>query len=250
MEGRIHSFESFGTVDGPGIRFVVFLQGCPLRCLYCHNPDTWDPSGGKSYRVEEVVKQILKYKNYIKNGGVTVSGGEAMMQMEFVTALFQALKKQGIHTALDTSGACYNAEDAAWMQRYEALLAVCDLVLFDVKHIDQAIHLKLTGKANDNVLAMANDLSKRNKPMWIRHVLVPGFDEEHHLFALRKQIANWTNVEKVEVLPYHRMGEAKYEQMKLPYRLQGVEEPSKAAVERAKAILKGELDDSNTVPHQ
>lgn len=237
MTGKIHSFESFGTVDGPGIRFVVFVQGCPMRCLYCHNPDTWSAVGGTQYTAEEVASRILKYKNYFTGGGgATVSGGEPLMQAAFVEELFTILKKTGIHTALDTSGALYDARNP---RAFDSLLAVTDLVLLDIKHIDDGEHIKLTGRSNKNILAFARYLSDLGKPVWIRHVLVPGItDNDEYLHRLKAFLSTLTNVEKVEVLPYHTMGEVKYNKLGMDYPLKGVQPPSPERVKNAKEILK------------
>lgn len=236
MVGYIHSFESFGTVDGPGIRFVVFMQGCPMRCLYCHNPDTWTTKCGKEYTPEEVAKRVLKYKSYISNGGgVTVSGGEPLLQAEFVTELFKILKEQGVHTALDTSGITYNENTA---KKIDELLNYTDLVLLDIKHIDDEEHKKLTGQSNKNVLNFAQKLSEMGKDAWIRHVLVPKItDSDEYLKKLATFIKNLKTVKKVEVLPYHTMGEVKYEKLKMEYPLKGVPTPTKERVINANKIL-------------
>ena len=235
VRGNIHSFESFGTVDGPGIRFVVFMQGCPLRCLYCHNPDTWT-GGGKSFTADEVAATALKYKSYFTGGGgVTVSGGEPLLQAEFVFGLFKILKAHGVHTALDTSGITYTPETA---EITENLLKVTDLVLLDIKHIDETEHIKLTKQSNKNVLTFARRLSDIGKPVWIRHVLVPGItDNDEYLNRLAEFISTLKTVEKVEVLPYHTMGAVKYKNLGINYPLDGVEPPSKERVENAKRIL-------------
>lgn len=238
MVGRVHSFESFGTVDGPGIRFVVFMQGCPMRCKYCHNPDTWTFDGGKQYTPEEVALEALKYRNYIKNGGVTVSGGEPTAQAEFVTELFKILKGEGIHTALDTSGITFNRNDDMRMKIFNDLLEVTDLVLLDVKHIDDEEHRKLTGHSNAAPLALAKYLNSINKPMWIRHVLVTGItDDDGALERLHKFLSQLNNIEKIEVLPYHTMGEIKYEKLGIDYPLKGVKPPERERVLNAKRIL-------------
>lgn len=238
MIGRIHSFESFGTVDGPGIRFVVFLQGCPLRCQYCHNPDTWE-AGGKEYTVEEVVAQALRYKNYFGDkGGVTVTGGEPLVQIDFVTELFKALKAKGIHTCVDTSGITFNPESETSVDKHKKLLGVTDLVLLDIKHIDDEACKKLTGQGNAHTLAFAKFLSDNGTPIWIRQVLVPGLtDGEESLARTRAFIDELKTVQKVEVLPYHTMGAVKYEKLGLEYPLQGVAAPSKEKVAYAKRIL-------------
>lgn len=237
MTGRIHSFESFGTVDGPGIRFVVFLQGCPMRCLYCHNPDTWVTGGGTEYSAEEVAARALKYKNYFAGGGgVTVSGGEPMLQPQFVTQFFTIVKNAGVSTALDTSGVMFNEADP---HAYDGLLAVTDLVLLDIKHIDDYQHQRLTGHSNKNILAFARYLSDMDKPVWIRHVLVPGItDDDNYLHELKNFISTLKNVQKVEVLPYHSMGEVKYNKLGMDYPLHGTKPPSPERIKNAKEILK------------
>lgn len=238
MEGRIHSFESFGTVDGPGIRFVVFMQGCPLRCQYCHNPDTW-LAGGQAYSAQQVCDQALKYRNYFGDtGGVTVSGGEPLLQIEFVTELFRMLKENGIHTAADTSGYTFDPDSAAGVEQHKKLLAYTDLVLLDIKHIDTEGHKKVTGKGNEHTLAFARFLSDNGVPMWIRHVLVPNLtDEDEALKRLKAFIDTLKTVEKVEVLPYHTMGEVKYEKLGYAYPLKGVQPPTAERVKNAKKIL-------------
>ena len=237
MIGRVHSFESFGTVDGPGIRFVVFLQGCPLRCQYCHNPDTWT-AGGTEYSAEDVARRVLRYKNYFANGGgVTVSGGEPLLQREFVKELFTLLKAEGMHTCLDTSGCTFQQEKA---DEFLPLLNVTDLVLLDIKHIDENEHKKLTGKSNQNALAFAQFLSDNGKKTWIRHVLVPEkTDKDEWLYRLKAFIDTLKTVEKVEVLPYHTMGEVKYDKLGYTYPLKGIAPPTKERVENAKRILRG-----------
>ncbi len=235
MKGFIHSFESFGTVDGPGIRFVVFTQGCPLRCKYCHNPDTWG-QGGQAYEAADVAKKALRYKNYFTGGGgVTVSGGEPMLQKEFLTELFTLLKQQGVHTALDTSGGCFDPDRK---EKFDGLLAVTDLVLLDIKHIDEKEHERLTGMDNLNTLAFARYLNEKKIPVWIRHVLVPEItDVDGALDKLREFIDTLDNVEKVEVLPYHTLGVEKYEKLGIDYPLKGVQPPTKERIEHAKRVL-------------
>lgn len=238
MLGRIHSLESFGTVDGPGIRFVVFMQGCPLRCLYCHNPDTWTISGGKQVTPEEVAATALKYKSYIQNGGVTVSGGEPLLQIGFVTELFRILKGKGIHTALDTSGATFMKDDADNVARHAEALDYTDLVLLDIKHIDEETHKKLTGRSNQNTLDFARYLSDKGVDLWIRHVLVPGItDDDGALARLKEFISTLKTVRKIEVLPYHTMGEVKYERLGMSYPLHGVQPPTEERIKNAKKIL-------------
>ena len=239
MEGFIHSFESFGTVDGPGIRFVVFMQGCPMRCKYCHNPDTWRFGAGKKYTAADVFKEILKYKSYIKSGGVTVSGGEPLLQAEFIAELFRLLKAEGIHTALDTSGVTFDKDNPQSVEKHLSVLRYTDLVLLDIKHIDEDEHKALTGFSNKRTLDFALFLSENGKKMWIRHVLVPDItDKDEYLQKLKQFISGLKTVERVEVLPYHTMGEVKYEKLGLPYPLKGVQPPAKQRIENAKNILK------------
>ncbi len=233
MQGKIHSLESFGTVDGPGIRFVVFLQGCPLRCLYCHNPDTWDTKGGSKYLFtpDELLAEVLRYKSFITKGGVTVTGGEPLLQAEFVKEFFLLCKEEGIHTALDTSGAiatrgALNALDNT------------DLVLLDIKSIDAVQHKELTGVKMNNTLKCLEYLEKNNIPTWVRHVIVPGWtDNDTLLKKLADFLVPYQCVEKVELLPYHDMGTRKYEQMGLEYSLKGVAPLSDERIQNARKIF-------------
>lgn len=238
--GKIHSIETFGTVDGPGIRFVIFVQGCPMRCLFCHNPDTWLLNFGKETSIEELLFEIRKYKHYYgSTGGVTVSGGEPLMQIEFVTKLFKALKEENIHTCLDTSGVTF-VQTPETKKKFDELLSVTDLVMLDIKHIANEDHQKLTGHPNTNILAFAKYLDEIKKPVWIRHVLVPTInDDEKSLKNLRKFIDTLHNVENIEVLPYHVYGVEKYKKLGIDYKLKGIEPPTKEQVELANKILKG-----------
>lgn len=238
MTGFIHSFESFGTVDGPGIRFLAFLQGCPLRCKYCHNPDTWG-AGGTAYTAEEVATRALKYKNYFgEKGGVTVTGGEPLLQIDFVIELFTILKSKGIHTCVDTSGITFQKDNPQSVEKHNKLIACTDLFLLDIKHIDDEKCKELTGKSNRNTLDFARFLSDNGKKMWIRQVIVPSFtDDEETLKKTRAFIDTLDTVDKVEVLPYHTMGEVKYKNLGIDYPLKGVQPPEKETVNRAKEIL-------------
>ena len=241
--GKIHSLESFGAVDGPGIRYVIFMQGCPMRCAYCHNPDTWDMSLGQDMTVEDLMQEVMKYHHYFgATGGVTVTGGEPLVQVDFVTELFKALKEQNIHTCLDTSGILFDRANSVMFDKIKVLLDYTDLVLLDIKHLYEDNHKALTGCSNKNILDFAKFLDEINKPVWIRHVLVPGYtSDEEHLRDLRAFIDTLHNVEKVEVLPYHTMGVSKYKELGITYPLDGVPTPDKKLKDIANTILiKGE----------
>lgn len=242
MVGQIHSIETFGTVDGPGIRFVLFVKGCPLRCAYCHNPDTWDPHSNNQMTPEEVLTQVMKYKNYYGDkGGITISGGEPLLQIDFLIELTSLCKKNGINTAVDTSGIVYDEDNPDLMKKFDTLIQSVDLFLLDIKQIDEQKHIKLTTKSNKNVLKFARYLDAHDKKMWIRHVLVPGITTgEEDLRKTYEFIHSLKNVEKVEVLPYHTLGVHKYKDLGIPYRLEGVEPPTKEQVQMAKKILRGE----------
>lgn len=232
MTGNIHSLESFGTVDGPGIRFVVFLQGCPLRCLYCHNPDSWEKGSG-SYRMTpvELLEEVVRYKSFLAKGGVTLSGGEPLMQAAFVREFFQLCRRQGIHTALDTSGALFT-------QPVRDALDATDLVMLDIKSIDALQHKELTGATITNTLRCLDYLEEKQIPTWIRHVLVPGWtDDDVLLERLAEFLKPYRCIEKVELLPYHTMGRNKYEQMGLDYALKDKEPLSPERLARAKEIF-------------
>ena len=236
--GNIHSVETFGSADGPGVRYIVFLKGCNMRCKYCHNPDTWAKTDGELRSPEDVLKQALRYKNYWgKKGGITVSGGEALLQIDFVTELFTLAKQQHVNTCLDTSGNPFTREEPFY-SKFEELMKVTDLVMLDIKHMDDAAHRELTGQTNTNILDMARCLSDNGKAMWIRHVLVPGItDDEGQIKRLRKFIDTVNTVERVEVLPYHTLGVFKWKELGIPYRLEGVKPPTEEQVQRAREIL-------------
>ncbi len=233
---RIHSYESFGTVDGPGIRFVVFMQGCPMRCKYCHNPDTWEIGGGSEKSAEEVAREALKYRSYFAGkGGVTVSGGEPLLQIDFLIELFTLLKANGVHTCVDTSGICFRRGDA----RYGRLVSLTDLFLLDIKHIDEQAHRALTGCSGEAPRAFAEYLCEQGVPVWIRHVLVPGItDDDGALARTRAFIQTLPNVERTEVLPYHTLGVEKYRRLGIAYPLEGVAPPARERVENARRILR------------
>lgn len=234
IKGNIHSFESFGTVDGPGIRFVAFMQGCPLRCKYCHNRDTWEVGIGNQYSVDEVVEKVLRSKPFITSskGGFTASGGEPLLQSEFLTELFKKLKENGIHTAIDTAGSLPISK------QIKELLNYTDLVILDIKHIDEKKCKELTGASNKNEIKFAKYCSKQNIKMWIRQVIIPGYtDDAHDLQKTRKFINGLKNVEKVEVLPYHDLGKTKWENMGFEYPLKDVKLPTEEEIKQAEKNL-------------
>ncbi len=238
MQGRIHSIESFGTVDGPGVRMVIFLQGCPMRCAYCHNPDTWSFDGGTLMTAEEILARYHRNRHYYRNGGITVTGGEPLCQKEFLTELFQKAKKEGISTCLDTSGVVFSHASA---QAYEELLSVTDLVLLDIKHMDSEEHKRLTGHSNEAVFAFFEFLAEKQVPVWVRRVAVPGrTDSKEELLRLGEYIGGFSNVKAVDVLPYHTMGLAKYKALGISYPLEGVPQESKEeAVRVREKIIEG-----------
>lgn len=234
IAGRIHSVESCGTVDGPGIRFVIFTQGCPLRCQYCHNPDTWDPKGGDVISADKLFDDIKKYKSYMKfsGGGVTISGGEPLLQPKFVEELFKKCKSDGIHTALDTSGFIK-------LETAKPVLEYTDLVLLDIKCYDPVMYKNITSVSLAPTLKFAEYLSSINKPMWIRYVLVPGLsDNDEYLESLAQYLSTLNNIEKVEVLPFHKLGEYKWEELGLEYKLKDTKEPTQQRIENAINIFK------------
>ena len=238
MIGRVHSVESFGTVDGPGIRMVIFLSGCPMRCIYCHNPDTWDPKGGKPMTVEEILAQFEQARPFYKKGGITVSGGEPLRQMEFLTAFFELARSKGVHTALDTAGQPFRPDDAAYLADFDRLMKSTSLVILDLKEIDPEKHRRLTGKDNANILAMARHISDLGVPLWIRHVLVPGLtDDEDGLRKTAEFISSLKTVQRVEVLPYHTLGLFKWQKLGIPYPLPDAVPPTAEQVKRAEELL-------------
>lgn len=231
---KVHSFESLGTVDGPGIRFVIFLQGCHLNCKYCHNRDTWDINGGNYKSLDEIFEKILRYKTYFKssNGGVTITGGEPLLQVKFLIELFKKLKEEGIHTCIDTSGMVAITDDI------KELLKYTDLVMLDIKHIDDEKCKKLVGVSNKLELEFAKYLSDNNIKIWIRQVLIPGYtDDEKDLIKLKQFIRSLKTVDKVEILAYHDMGKFKWEKLGAKYELEDVRTANQNDVDRAKKIL-------------
>lgn len=236
--GFIHSIESFGTVDGPGIRFVVFFQGCPMRCLYCHNPDTWHLTDGQQMTVEEILAQFRKNKAFYTKGGITATGGEPLMQLDFLTALFEAAKAEGVHTCLDTSGITFRPEEEQLTERFDRLMDATDLIMLDLKQVIPERHKALTGQSNENILAFARYASEKGKRLWIRHVVVPGWtDDEESLTALGRFMAELNSVKALDVLPYHTLGVHKYQQMGVPYPLDGVEPLEQMDAERARSVI-------------
>ena len=236
--GYIHSIETCGTVDGPGIRYVIFFSGCPMRCLYCHNPDTWGLYAGTQMSVTETLEGFYSNISFYSSGGVTVTGGEPMLQMPFLTALFRDLKRHHIHTCIDTSGITFNPDNSSCLDKLDELLALTDLILLDIKHIDDKEHQILTGHSNKNILEFARYLDQKNIPVWIRHVVIPGITlYREYLENLGKFMAERNNIQALDVLPYHSMGKAKYKSLGIPYPLDSVREPSREEAESAKQII-------------
>ncbi len=238
MKGYIHSTESFGTVDGPGVRYVIFFQGCPLRCKYCHNPDTWRFTGGREVTVKELMDEYESYKEFLRSGGITATGGEPLGQPEFLAEFFAAAKQKKVHTCLDTSGAVY---DPAEHEKIDAVLRNTDLVMLDIKHIDSAEHKKLTGMGNEHILAFAEHLRDMGIPLWIRHVVVPGItDSEDEQFRLGEYLATLSNLKALDVLPYHDMAKPKYKELGIPYVLEDTPPLTKEEAVRAREnIIRG-----------
>ncbi len=237
-KGRIHSLESFGTVDGPGVRFVVFVQGCPMRCAYCHNPDTWSTKGGTMMEPAEIIEQYERNKSFYRGGGITVTGGEPLLQVDFLIDLFTLAKEKEIHTCIDTSGIAYKPGNTAFIEKLDRLMKLTDLVMLDIKHIDPEKHKELCQQPNEGILAFAAYLNERQVPMWIRHVVVPGLtDDDKYLYELGYFIGQFTNLKALDVLPYHTMGETKYQKMNIPYKLSGVPAMDKNKVIEKKAVI-------------
>lgn len=241
MKGYIHSKESFGTVDGPGIRYVLFMQGCPMRCLYCHNPDTWQMQGGTEVTSEEILAEYKKNISFYSNGGITVTGGEPLMQTDFLIDLFKKAKDMGIHTCIDTSGITYSESNTAYLEKLDELMKYTDLVMLDIKHIDPEKHKALTSHTNENILAFAKYLEGKKIPLWVRHVIVEGYtDDPVYLHKLGRFIGGLRNLKALDVLPYHSMGKAKYEALGIDYPLAHLKSLDRKEAEIAKGhILNG-----------
>lgn len=238
MEGYVHSTESFGASDGPGVRYIIFLQGCPMRCGYCHNVDTREFNEGEKINAAELIDKAERCKSYWKNGGgITVSGGEPLAQIDFLTELFSIAKKRSINTALDTSGCLFTKEEPFY-SKFKTLMEYTDLVLLDIKEMNSVRHKALTGFDNENILMMARELSSMGKPMWLRHVLVPGVtDFKEDLIALGDFVRSLKTVQRVQLLPYHTLGVFKWENKKLPYPLKGVNPPTKEHIAECERLL-------------
>jgi pyruvate formate lyase activating enzyme len=243
--GRIHSVETMGTVDGPGIRFIVFMQGCLLRCQFCHNPDTWKKTGGTERTAQDVFEEAIKYKDFwtASGGGVTVSGGEPLMQVDFLIEFFTLLKQAGIHTTIDSCGGVFT-RDPEFIEKLDRLMEVTDLVLLDIKQIDPIKHIGLTTRSNAPILDFTAYLQEKEQPIWIRHVLVPTkTDDPSDLQKLKEFIDTLTNVVKVEILPYHQLGVYKWKELGIPYALEGINPPTKESIAEANQILQTGLKD-------
>lgn len=238
MKGYIHQLESFGSVDGPGVRFIIFFAGCPLRCKYCHNPDTWDMMKGKQYTADELLDEAITCREYWgTKGGITVSGGEPLAQIEFLLELFTKAKDRGINTCIDTAGGPFTRE-GEWFEKFKRLMNVTDVLLMDIKHINEEEHIKLTGHTGKNIIEMFRYLDEINKPVWIRHVLVPGItDNDEYLIQTRDFIRTLGNVQRVEVLPYHGLGAMKYKDLGIDYVLKDTNSPTAERVQNAREIL-------------
>ena len=241
MQGYIHQLESFGSVDGPGVRFIIFFSGCPLRCKYCHNPDTWDMGKGKLYEAAALLDEAMDCREYWGNkGGITVSGGEPLAQLDFLLELFELAHERGVNTCIDTAGGPFRA-DGEWFDKFQRLMAVTDTLLVDIKHIDEEEHIKLTGHTGANIIQMFRYLDTIHKPIWIRHVLVPGItDNDEYLVRTRDFIRTLSNVQRVEILPYHGLGAMKYKELGIDYVLKDLESPTADRVANARAILECE----------
>lgn len=239
MDGVIHSIIKGATVDGPGTRYVVFTKGCPMRCKYCHNPDTWTMDGGKKMSVQEILADYDNYASFLKHGGITVTGGEPLVQIDFVLELFTEAKKKNIHTCLDTSGIMFRRNEPVVFEKFKKLVKVTDLVLLDIKHIDPEEHIKLTSQPCDNIFDFLKFLNENSVDVWLRHVLVPGITlVDEYLERLGRFMADFDCIKALDVLPYHDMGKTKYEELGIDYVLKDVKPVSQSeAIEAKKKIL-------------
>lgn len=238
MKGYIHSLESFGTVDGPGLRFVVFFQGCPMRCRYCHNPDTWQPNTGNQMTAEEIMARFRRNKSFYSTGGITVTGGEPLLQIDFLTELFRLAKSEGVHTCIDTSGITYNPDNREYMEKLDKLMEYTDLIMLDIKHIDDEKHRVLTSHSNKNILEFVKYLDAKKIPLWVRHVVVPTItDDPVYWEKLGRFMATVSNIKALDVLPYHTMGVKKYQELGIEYPLDGVPARDKELARKAKEVI-------------
>lgn len=242
MQGHVHSLESFGSADGPGVRYLIFLSGCPMRCAYCHNPDTWNVSAGELMSADEILDKAENYRAYWgEAGGITVSGGEPLLQIDFLVELLRSAKERAMNTCIDSSLATFTREEP-YFSKFKAMLEVCDLILADIKHIDPVIHKKLTGRSNENILDCFSYLNEVDQPIWIRHVLVEGYtDDNESLKKTAEFISKLKNVERVEVLPYHTLGTFKYDELGINYPLADCKPPTPERVAKAQKILEGAI---------
>ena len=241
MQGRIHSTESFGTVDGPGVRFVVFVQGCPMRCAYCHNPDTWEMNAGTLMEPAEIIEQFERNKGFYTDGGITVTGGEPLMQIDFLIELFTLAKEKGIHTCIDTSGIAFKPDNEEFVKKVDKLLPLTNLIMLDIKHIDPEKHKELTSQPNDGILAFAKYIDDKGVDIWIRHVVVPGItDDDKYLEQLGYFIGGLKSLKALDVLPYHTLGKPKYEKLGIDYKLKDVPPMDhKEVIEKKKVVIEG-----------
>ncbi|MCM1287426.1 MAG: pyruvate formate-lyase-activating protein [Clostridium sp.] len=238
MEGMIHSIETFGTVDGPGVRYVVFVKGCPMRCQYCHNPDTWEMAGGTKMSTDEILEDYEKYKPFLKGGGLTVTGGEPLVQIDFLTELFEKAKEKEIHTCLDTSGVLFRRSVPETYEKYVRLMKSTDLIMLDIKHIDPEEHMKLTSQPSENIFDFLKFLDEQEKEIWIRHVLVPEITlVPEYLERLGRFIAQFRHIKALDVLPYHDMGKEKYKKLGIDYVLKDVKPVEKEQAIEARNII-------------
>ena len=238
MKGYIHSIESFGTVDGPGLRFVVFFQGCPMRCQYCHNPDTWQPNTGTEMTVEDIMAKFRRNKSFYTSGGITVTGGEPLLQIDFLTELFRQAKSEGVHTCIDTSGITYNPANQEYMKKLDILMEYTDLIMLDIKHIDEEKHRALTAQSNKNILEFVKYLDAKKIQLWVRHVVVPTVtDDPVYWEKLGRFMATVSNIKALDVLPYHTMGVKKYQELGIEYPLEGIPARDKELARKAREVI-------------